>query len=116
MFIVIPQFLVTGFAALVFAFVDSKKPALPGHHSPVAPHPGPATNLTRGLSTNITDSIINVSGHMLRRTEVEKVSHPDSVVYIFRYVLFVIQKARLMKFLGFQCWGHCCVLCFRSLL
>jgi len=86
-FIVIPQFLVTGFAAILFAIVD---PAKPGHHASVlVPHPGPATNVTMGLSKNITDSIIEISRHVVRSVEDEDASHSNSIVYMFRYAYSV---------------------------
>jgi hypothetical protein len=115
-FIVIPQFLVTGFAALLFAIVDPEKPAFPGHRAPVAPHPGPVTNVTLGLSKNITDSVIKASRHMLRSTEVGDASHSNSVVYIFRYVLsFIIHEARVHEHLVFSvsvAWLRPSLLCF----
>lgn len=116
-FIVVPQFLVTGFAALLFAIVDPGKPALPGHRAPVAPHPGPASNLTLGLSKNITDSVIRVSEHMLRRTgtEVADVSQSNSTVYIFRCVTR-FHCLENLRFMALQCWGRCCLLCFRAVL
>jgi hypothetical protein len=43
-FIVIPQFLVAGFAAVLFAIVDPKKPLLPDHRAPIAF--GPSLNGT----------------------------------------------------------------------
>jgi len=57
-FIVIPQFLVTGLAAIIFAIVDPQKP--------LSPDPNTSSNTTQG-EVKLNDS-----------------SHSDSVVYIFR--------------------------------
>jgi len=56
-FIVIPQFLVTGLAAIIFAIVDPQKPLSPDHDN---------SNTTQG------------------KVELNDSSHSDSVVYIFR--------------------------------
>jgi solute carrier family 45 protein 1/2/4 len=87
-FVVIPQFLVTGFSAVLFALIDPQKPTLPGHHIPTAPHPGPATNITVVLK-NVTDVVVRAPGEYMlaKRTESADTSHTNSVVYIFRYVL-----------------------------
>ncbi|KAF9474838.1 MFS general substrate transporter [Pholiota conissans] len=90
-FIVIPQFLVTGFSAILFALFDPKKPALPAHRGPVAP--GPVINGTIAAAANITSAVVSRSGVMLQdlpqllrraEDEVEGSEHSNSVVYIFR--------------------------------
>jgi len=84
-FVVIPQFLITGFAALLFAITD---PA--GNRPPVATLPDSATNITSGMPKKIIDSVIEMSGHMImKRAEAEGVPHSNSVVYLLRYVVFI---------------------------
>lgn len=93
-FIVIPQFLVTGFAAILFALVDPQKPLLPDHRAPVAP--GPILNGT--LPAAAVNAVVSRGKEVLEnllldnstrgKVELNDSSHPDSVVYIFRLVLF----------------------------
>ncbi|PPQ81361.1 hypothetical protein CVT25_015468 [Psilocybe cyanescens] len=90
-FIVIPQFLVTAFSAILFALFDPQKPVLPTHRAPVAPAPGAVINGTALLATNVTSALISrggeIMGDLLSREEVGVEGgsqHSNSVVYIFR--------------------------------
>ncbi|KAJ3515315.1 hypothetical protein NLJ89_g1827 [Agrocybe chaxingu] len=93
-FIVIPQFLVTGFSSILFAILDPQKPALPSHRAPVAPGPGPknGTVLLNDIGHNIDVDFDDVAA---RGTEIfgalssraaggSDSVHSNSVVYIFR--------------------------------
>ncbi|KAF9525301.1 major facilitator superfamily domain-containing protein [Crepidotus variabilis] len=89
-FIVIPQFLVTGFSAILFALFDPKQPALPSHHRPpVAPHPGPVGavgNITAAseAALNAAKQVTDLTGLLIPRAEVAENANSNSVVYIFR--------------------------------
>ncbi|KIM38864.1 hypothetical protein M413DRAFT_447558 [Hebeloma cylindrosporum] len=91
-FIVIPQFLVTGLSAILFALLDPKKPSLPAHGGPVAPAPRP-TNGTVLLATNATATLLSRGSEilgdvLLARQEAGGAgteTHSNSVVYIFRF-------------------------------
>ena len=94
-FIVIPQFLVTGFSAILFALLDPQKPSLPAHRAPVAPAPHP-TNGTFLLATNATTALLSRGSEilgdiLLTRQDADgadgtaETPHSNSVVYIFRY-------------------------------
>lgn len=88
-FIVIPQFLVAGFAAVLFAIVDPKKPLLPDHRAPIAP--GPRLNGTTPIAT--ANAVVSVGKKALEsmlpdngtqgKDELNYLPHFDSVVYIF---------------------------------
>ncbi|KAF9553769.1 MFS general substrate transporter [Agrocybe pediades] len=86
-FIVIPQFLVTGFSAILFAIFDPTKPGIPAHRAPVAP--APPSPIGADVK-NITAAVVTRAGEMLldfsTRAEAEtgESSHSNSVVYIFR--------------------------------
>ncbi|KAF8800152.1 MFS general substrate transporter [Phlegmacium glaucopus] len=85
-FIVIPQFLVSGFAAILFAIIDPQKPLLPDHRAPVAP--GPILNgtlpavVSRGKDV-LENLLLNISTR--ENIELDDSSYSDSVVYIFRF-------------------------------
>ncbi|KAF9036322.1 major facilitator superfamily domain-containing protein [Panaeolus papilionaceus] len=82
-FIVIPQFLVTGLSAVLFALLDGDKSSLPNHRAPVAPAPINGTL----LSLNGTEELASRVGEVLFDTRAEfgdDVQHSNSVVYIFR--------------------------------
>jgi solute carrier family 45 protein 1/2/4 len=64
---VIPQFLVTGLASIVFAIVEPNKSVVHGHH------PGIITPVGNGTSTATAS-----------REEVGSTSGPNSVAIIFR--------------------------------
>ncbi|KAF8963511.1 major facilitator superfamily domain-containing protein [Flammula alnicola] len=91
-FIVIPQFLVTGFSAILFALFDPKKPALPAHRAPVAPGPGAIVNGTVLLANNVTSVVVSRASKVVRdallmsraEAEADVDTHSNSVVYIFR--------------------------------
>jgi len=92
MFVVIPQFLVTGFAAILFALLDPKTPSLPAHRTPVAPAMGP-TNGTVLLATNVTTTLLSRGSEilgdvLLTRQDAGSAggteTYSNSVVYIFR--------------------------------
>ncbi|KJA17812.1 hypothetical protein HYPSUDRAFT_145931 [Hypholoma sublateritium FD-334 SS-4] len=94
MFVVIPQFLVTGFSAVLFALLDPKKATFPSHRAPVAPGPGPVGNGTALLASNVTAALVSRGSAALRDLEPlmredEDASgtaegNSNSVVYIFR--------------------------------
>lgn len=67
MFIVVPQFLVTGLASIIFALIDPQKSVLHGHHA----------GNTQG------DAV----GRLLTRSDEAR---PDSTVIIFRFVFSVL--------------------------
>ncbi|PPR06325.1 hypothetical protein CVT24_001015 [Panaeolus cyanescens] len=81
-FIVIPQFIVTGFSAVLFALLDGSKPRLPDHRAPVGPAPVNGTLLAK----NGTEELISRVGEVLfdTRAEVDDAHHSNSIVYIFR--------------------------------
>ncbi|KDR74758.1 hypothetical protein GALMADRAFT_269030 [Galerina marginata CBS 339.88] len=90
-FIVIPQFLVTGFSAILFALFDPQQPALPAHRAPVAAGPGAVVNGTVALVGNVTAAVVSrapgVVGELIGRAGdvVETGGKPsNTVVYIFR--------------------------------
>ena len=88
-FIVIPQFLVAGFAAVLFALVDPKKPLLPDHRAPIAP--GPRLNGTTPIAT--ANAVVSGGKKVLESMlldnstqgmdELNDLPYFDSVVYIF---------------------------------
>ncbi|KAJ8595741.1 MFS general substrate transporter [Rhizopogon salebrosus TDB-379] len=74
MFIVIPQFLVTGLSSIIFAMFDPQKSVLHG------PHPG---NTLPANGTIATSG--NVTGQLLDRDDDPSVTgHPNSIAIIFR--------------------------------
>ena len=88
-FIVIPQFLVAGFAAVLFAIVDPKKPLLPDHRAPIAP--GPRLNGTTPITAanavlsggkKVLESML-LDNSTQGKDELIDLPHFDSVVYIF---------------------------------
>jgi len=87
-FIVIPQFLVTGLSAIIFAIFDPQKPLLPDHRAPIAP--GPSLNGTMSSAHAVVARGKGVVESLLLENSVQgkddwnNSSHPDSVVYIFR--------------------------------
>ncbi|KIJ62081.1 hypothetical protein HYDPIDRAFT_189174 [Hydnomerulius pinastri MD-312] len=74
MFIVIPQFLVTGISSIIFAIVDPDKSVLHGHH------PG---NTLPGNGT-ITPAAQDVARHLIPREDEFPESGPNSIAIIFR--------------------------------
>lgn len=94
-FIVIPQFLVTGFSAVLFALFDPKRPALPAHRGPVAPGHQPVNGTVRlAIGNETVTDVVARSVEFLRdvvfATRAEDIeesgeeSHSNTVVYIFR--------------------------------
>ncbi|KAF5324984.1 hypothetical protein D9619_009553 [Psilocybe cf. subviscida] len=94
-FLVIPQFLVTGFSAVLFALFDPKKPALPAHRGPVAPGHQPVNGTVRLAMGNETVADVAARSVELLRDVVFAVraedvdeageeGHSNTVVYIFR--------------------------------
>jgi solute carrier family 45 protein 1/2/4 len=76
MFIVIPQFLVTGLSSIIFAMFDPQKSVLHG------PHPG---NTLPANGTIATSG--DVTGQLLDRDDDPSVTaHPNSIAIIFRCV------------------------------
>lgn len=89
-FIVIPQFLVSGVAAILFALLDPQKPFLPGHRAPVGSGPilngtipVAAANVVASTGKEVLESLL-LDNSTQGKTELDYLSHPDSVVYIFR--------------------------------
>jgi len=86
-FIVIPQFLVTGLAAIIFAIFDPQKPLLPDHRAPIAPGPTlngtiPSAHAVVARGKGVLESLLldnSTQGKVVLND-----SSPDSVVYIFR--------------------------------
>ncbi|PPQ98305.1 hypothetical protein CVT26_013500 [Gymnopilus dilepis] len=83
-FIVIPQFLVTGFSALLFALFDPKKPALPAHRAPVAPGPVPTGNMTAAAAEVVERGLSWSLEHLVRREGMAVEGNSNTVVYVFR--------------------------------
>jgi solute carrier family 45 protein 1/2/4 len=92
-FIVIPQFLVTGFSSLIFAIFDPQNTGIPPHHS--APVHGPITNRTEPMA-RIARDVVEIwlkarqedGGPELTEEDGSAVSTyggSNSVVYIFRF-------------------------------
>ncbi|KAH9474884.1 hypothetical protein JR316_0013352 [Psilocybe cubensis] len=97
-FIVIPQLLVTGVSAILFALFDPQKPALPAHRAPVAP--APVVNSTETDTSgvllvtagNATAEMVSKGAGILYSVlirqeglgEQGEVQHSNSVVHIFR--------------------------------
>jgi solute carrier family 45 protein 1/2/4 len=76
MFIVVPQFLVTGLSSIIFAIFDPQKSVLHGHH------PGNAIPV---------DDTITTSGDVMRQIldpdeDLSAKTGPNSVAIIFRWV------------------------------
>lgn len=78
-FIVIPQFLVTGMSSLIFAIFDPAKSVLHGHQANMLPPPA-----------NITTAATSVRSTFQLRDDTTTESLSNSVVYIFRCVSFNI--------------------------
>lgn len=74
MFIVIPQFLVTGLSSIIFAIFDPEKSVLHGHH------PG---NTLSGNGT-ITPTAQDVARQLFPREDELLQSGPNSIAIIFR--------------------------------
>ena len=88
-FIVIPQFLVAGIAAVLFAIIDPKKPFFPDHRAPIAPGPSlngtipiGAANAIVSRGKKVLESML-LDNSMQGRDEMNELPHFDSVVYIF---------------------------------
>ena len=89
-FIVVPQFLVAGFAAVLFAIVDPKKPLLPDHRAPIAPGPSlngtipiAAANAVVSRGKKILESMLVDNSTQGKDELLNNLPHFDSVVYIF---------------------------------
>ena len=93
----IPQFLVTGLSAVVFAIFDPQKSVLPGHHA----HPihsiggvinGTTTSAASGADSfdalrNASAAVGGVLVRALNEDAGERGGQSNSVVYIFRWVV-----------------------------
>ena len=96
-FIVIPQFLVTGLSAIVFAIFDPQKSVLPGHHVHPTLGVGGVINGTMTSTASDADSFealrnasAAVGGILVRALNEdarERGGQSNSVVYIFRWVV-----------------------------
>ncbi|KIK91394.1 hypothetical protein PAXRUDRAFT_34952 [Paxillus rubicundulus Ve08.2h10] len=75
MFIVIPQFLVTGLSSIIFAIVDPDKSVLHGHH------PGN----TQPRNGTVTPAAQNVARHLWSRSDDISQTKPSSIAIIFRF-------------------------------
>ena len=104
MFIVIPQFLVTGLSSIIFAIFDPQKSILHGHH------PGNALPVNGTVATSG-----DVSGQHFDRDEVT--APPNSIAIIFRCVhtLMSIMVSLLTTRLK-QVRGRVCHSRFHSML
>ncbi|KAF8870746.1 hypothetical protein CPB84DRAFT_1855355 [Gymnopilus junonius] len=106
-FIVIPQFLVTGFSAILFALFDPQKPSLPAHRGPVAPAPPAPTGAAGG---NVTAAVVSAAAgvverglrwntkELVGRAEMGAEMPSNTVVYIFRI------GGVAASFAFFLCW------------
>ncbi|KAL4076685.1 major facilitator superfamily domain-containing protein [Scleroderma yunnanense] len=75
-FIVIPQFLVTGLSSLIFALLDPKKSVLHGHH--------PGSTLPAGAPGNGTVSAsLSIGVHFSARDEDGETNGPNAIAVIF---------------------------------
>jgi solute carrier family 45 protein 1/2/4 len=74
MFIVIPQFLVTGLSSIIFAIFDQDKSVLHGHH-PGNTQPGNGT---------MTPAAQDVTRHLFSRSDELSQTQPNSIAIIFR--------------------------------
>jgi solute carrier family 45, member 1/2/4 len=86
---VIPQFIVTGLSAVIFALFDHPTPihAKPGNPG-VVPHPPPPSGGIREDENKVEELI------RLVRRSVEAGGGSNSVVYVFRYALpFPLESA-----------------------
>lgn len=103
-FIVIPQFLVTGLSAIVFAIFDPQKTVLPGHHP--TPSIGGVINGTTTASgvdsfealKNASAAVGDVLVRALNEDAGERGGQSNSVVYIFRFGGFAAAFAFVL------CW------------
>ncbi|KAI0299351.1 major facilitator superfamily domain-containing protein [Multifurca ochricompacta] len=79
-FIVVPQFLVTGLTALLFAILEPHKSVLHGDH------PGKTPPILNTTTTSITDNSINAFAASRQEIEINQQppSGPNSVAIIFR--------------------------------
>ncbi|KAF8839456.1 MFS general substrate transporter [Paxillus ammoniavirescens] len=75
MFIVIPQFLVTGLSSIIFAIFDPDKSVLHGHH-PGNTQPGNGT---------VTPAAQDVARHLFSRSDELSQTQPNSIAIIFRF-------------------------------
>lgn len=75
MFIVIPQFFVTGLSSIIFAIVDPDKSVLHGHH--------PGNGTITAASQDAARQLFAIRSDDSSRTK------PDSIAIIFRCVLFI---------------------------
>ncbi|KAH0831034.1 hypothetical protein J3R83DRAFT_13536 [Lanmaoa asiatica] len=78
-FIVIPQFLVTGLSSIIFAIFDPDKSVLHGHH-PGNTQPGNGT---------ITPASQDAARQLFSRSDDLSQTRPNSIAIIFRHVLFI---------------------------
>ncbi|KAG6906712.1 hypothetical protein DXG01_012453 [Tephrocybe rancida] len=86
-FIVIPQFLVTGLSAVIFAIFDPVQPQ--AHILPPPPRPLPTTAAT--LSSNATEVVRMVLKEVVSKEEMaERGGQSNSVVYIFRWAVMAL--------------------------
>ncbi|ESK94261.1 sucrose transporter [Moniliophthora roreri MCA 2997] len=81
-FIVVPQFVVTGLSSIIFAFVDPSKSAFHGKHPGNISKSPPVANATEAMATLLrrddSDTILE------QLQDIEASASSDSVVYIFR--------------------------------
>lgn len=77
----IPQFLVTGLASLIFAIFEPERSVLEGHHAGTS-HPVPPTNGT----------VADLGAELLRRADEAAPREFDSIGLIFRSVNIAIVR------------------------
>ncbi|KAH6910824.1 sucrose transporter, partial [Coprinopsis sp. MPI-PUGE-AT-0042] len=87
-FIVIPQFLVTGLSSIIFAIVDGQHPSVPRHH-PVPAPPAPVLNNTNlgeaAANPELRRNLYELGSHLFTRAEPDlPPGKSDSIVYVFR--------------------------------
>ena len=106
-FVVIPQFLVTGISAVIFAIFDPDKSALHG-----SPH---GAGGAVGSPTNGTTTDAGTLSHSFLHRSEDNVLTSNSVVYIFRSVLL---NSSLVKLITVACQAgrYSCNCCLDSLL
>jgi solute carrier family 45 protein 1/2/4 len=110
---VIPQFLVTGLSAIVFAIFDPQKSVLPGHHLHPTQNIGGGLNGTTTSTASDADSFealrnasAAVGGVLVRALSEEDAGErggqSNSVVYIFRWVVRCYRRCPLKSGLPYS--------------
>ncbi|KAG6849814.1 hypothetical protein H0H93_004763 [Arthromyces matolae] len=90
-FVVIPQFLVTGISAVIFAIFDPVRPPThPLHPSPIIPSANSTISLVSNSTELVVRTVVNELSDLVNRADSSEVAVDDrggqsnSVVYIFR--------------------------------